>query len=68
MAGATAAELDDTEEEEKEEKDGGSVPKGLAYTPPTKPKKGKAALPYKRDRVILSSHTCLFIIFPMESS
>ncbi|KAF3336873.1 50S ribosomal protein L1 [Carex littledalei] len=49
VAGATAAELDDKEEEE-EEKDDGSVTKGLAYTPPTKPKKGKAALPYKRDR------------------
>lgn len=57
MAGATAAELDDKEEEEEEEeKDDGSVTKGLAFTPPTKPKKGKAALPYKRDRVILSSH------------
>lgn len=63
MAGATAAELDDTEEEEQEEKDGGSVTKGLAYTPPTKPKKGKAALPYKRDRVILSLISFNFVLF-----
>lgn len=44
MAGATTAELE-------EEVDDGSLKRGPAYTPPTKPKTGKAALPYKRDRV-----------------
>ncbi|KAJ3676269.1 hypothetical protein LUZ60_003681 [Juncus effusus] len=43
---APAAAVD----EEEEEEDDGFVKKGPAYTPPTKPKTGKAALPTKRDR------------------
>ena len=40
-----AAELEEDEEDYEDER------KGAAYTPPTKPKTGKAALPLKRDRV-----------------
>ncbi|PSS24442.1 50S ribosomal protein [Actinidia chinensis var. chinensis] len=39
-----AAELEEDEEDYEDER------KGAAYTPPTKPKTGKAALPLKRDR------------------
>ncbi|XP_057512248.1 50S ribosomal protein L1, chloroplastic-like [Actinidia eriantha] len=41
---AYAVELDEDEEDYEDER------KGAAYTPPTKPKTGKAALPLKRDR------------------
>ncbi|KAJ3688007.1 hypothetical protein LUZ61_017171 [Rhynchospora tenuis] len=52
VAGAATAEVED--EEEEEEVDDGYVKSGSggsAFTPPTKPKTGKAALPTKRDRL-----------------
>jgi hypothetical protein len=54
VAGAATAQL-------KEEADDGYLKKGSAYTPPTKPKTGKAALPFKKDRVI--SFVCSYILF-----
>lgn len=57
VSGATAAEVE-------EEVDDGLVKKGPAYTPPSKPKTGKAALPFKRDRVICFRTICLFCLLP----
>jgi hypothetical protein len=53
VAGTTAAKLG-------EEADDGSFKRGPAYTPPTKPKTGKAALPFKKDRVI--SFVCSYYL------
>lgn len=50
--------VDERDEDEDEE---GGVKRG-AFTPPTKPKKGKAALPLKRDRVCLISFLIAFSI------
>lgn len=49
---AAEAAVAETEEEEEEAETGG----GVATLPPSKPKKGKAALPLKRDRVSYFSH------------